>query len=66
MQAHLSSMSSRGQSWMTLALVPNRRLPTIIIDHPLEGDNHICLEMDGHSVDTVVPRHISKVLSRVP
>lgn len=65
MQAHLSPRSSRGQSQMTLALVPHRRLPTIIIDHPLEGDKHICLEMDGPSVDTVVPRHVSKVLTQV-
>lgn len=31
------------QSWMTFTLVPHRRLARIIIDHPLEGDNHICL-----------------------
>lgn len=45
---------------MTCALVPHRRLPTVIIDHPLEGDNHIYLGMDGHFVDIVVPRHILK------
>lgn len=49
-----------GHSWMTLALVPHRKLPAIIIDHPLEGDNHICLGMDVCSLDTVVPRHIPK------
>lgn len=40
--------------------MPHGRLPTIIIDHPLEGDNPIGFRVDGRSLDTVVPRHIPK------
>lgn len=46
-----------GQSQRTLPLVPHRKLPAIIIDHPLEGDNHICL---GSMSVPQTPRHIAK------
>lgn len=45
--------------WMAFALLPHRRLPTVVIDHPLEGDSHIRLGVDGSSID-LVPRRIPK------